>query len=267
MDARRERLAHLLRERSYLPVSVICEQLGVSEATARRDLAALERDQRIVRTYGGALSEFNAQFASFSERRLHGAAGKRWIARTAVGLIQPGMTLFMDSGTTVFAIAEALAASWPGEPLTVVSNNLPVVEKLAGVHGCEAHLLGGQFLSRQSVLLGPRALKALRTWRFDLLLLAAEGADRTGIWNSTQPIVSFQLAALERARRAALCLDRTKFGVTAPVPLFPWSDIPLLITNATSRDFHKINRDPADITIIHPGNQQTADTSKPTPAR
>ena len=250
VERRREQLAALLREQSYLPVSRICERLGVSEATARRDLAVLESERRVLRTYGGALSEFNRQFTSFSERCNHAVSGKRWIGRAAAALVGDGMTVFMDSGTTVYAVAVELANGWSGGRLKVVTNNLPVAEGLSASESCEVHLLGGQFLGRQSVLLGRRALRALRGWRFDLLFFGAQGLDADGAWNSTREIVEFQQAAIERARRSLLCVDRTKFGRRAPAALFGWDAMPPLVTDAGGGDFGRLGRRIGDAEVV-----------------
>jgi DeoR/GlpR family transcriptional regulator of sugar metabolism len=53
VDRRREELRHLIRCDGFLPVNVICQRLGVSAATARRDLVAVEANGHITRTYGG----------------------------------------------------------------------------------------------------------------------------------------------------------------------------------------------------------------------
>ena len=68
VDRRREELRSLIRRDGFLPVNEICRRLGVSEATARRDLVAVEADGHITRTYGGALADYNSAFASLDER-------------------------------------------------------------------------------------------------------------------------------------------------------------------------------------------------------
>jgi DeoR/GlpR family transcriptional regulator of sugar metabolism len=143
--ARRERLAQLLEQHRYLPVQELCRRLGVSEATARRDLAALVREKKITRTYGGALHEFNDRFPSFRERQAKSGRGKARIAAMALGFIERNRTLFFDSGTTVFAIAEAFRER-PITPVTVVTSNLPVGEMLAAIPGVEVYQLAGQLL-------------------------------------------------------------------------------------------------------------------------
>jgi DeoR/GlpR family transcriptional regulator of sugar metabolism len=67
--ARRKSLAELLENHRYLPLAEVCARLGISQATARRDLRVLVREKKITRTYGGALGNFDATFTSFADRR------------------------------------------------------------------------------------------------------------------------------------------------------------------------------------------------------
>src|SRR3954468_24639264 len=109
VEGRREKLAQLLRQHQYMPLSELCARLSISEATARRDLAALAEQKTITRTYGGALMEYDQRFASFRERLHPHREKKQRIAQAALALLKPGATCFLDAGTTIFALAEALA--------------------------------------------------------------------------------------------------------------------------------------------------------------
>lgn len=217
-------------ERGYLPVSELCEKLGVSEATARRDLCALESEERITRTYGGALGEFNATFTSFRERLRQGAEGKALIARSAMALIRPGMSVYLDAGTTSFAIAQELRRNAP-EKLTIVTNNLALIETLGSLGATKTILLGGQLLERQSVLLGREAVKAVSLQQIDLAFLGAQGMTAEGLWNSQSDIIRLQQAVMRRAVRPCFCLDRSKLGRTAPVHLSGWNGVKTLLSD------------------------------------
>ncbi len=232
VDARRRDLASLLQATGYLPIAEVCARLKISEATARRDFDALEQSDAITRTRGGALGEFNQRFPSFRERQRLAAPAKRRIARAAAALIAPGSTVFLDAGSTVFAVAEALAVESGPRPLTVVTNNLPVAELLAETGGVTVSLLGGQYLRRLSVVLGPESARHCADWSFDLVLLGAEGADATGVSNSQPDVVAVQRAAVANARAHALCVDARKLGRRAPEPLFAWDQVERLVTDA-----------------------------------
>jgi DeoR/GlpR family transcriptional regulator of sugar metabolism len=232
VSARRDRLAAWLQQHSYVPLNEVCTRFQISAATARRDLAALAVQKQIRRTHGGALGEEYHRFPTFLERQRVASEGKQSIAARARKLIEPGMSCFFDGGTTVFAIAEELQRT-PVTPLLIVTNSLPVAELLAPVKGIAAHLLGGELVPRQSVLVGRVARKVLEFYDIDLAFLGAEGIDARGAWNSQEEVVELQKGIVKDARHVVLCADRTKLGRAAPVFLARWKEIDLLLTDAT----------------------------------
>ena len=117
-----------------------------------------------------------------------------------------------------------------------MTNSLPVADKLSGIPGVETFLLGGQYLPKQSALMGGKARRALGLHRIDLAFLSAEGADREGVWNSQEDIIAFQLALVAHAARSVLVIDRTKIGHRAANFLIRWSEVGLLISDASPRE-------------------------------
>jgi len=231
VKARRARLASLIDQHGYVPVSELCRRLQVSEATARRDLAALADEKRIKRTYGGAISEFDNRFPSFGDRVDTARRAKTQIASAAVAALTPGLTLYLDSGTTLYAIAEAFRDR-PVTPLTIVTPNIPVAELLAAIPGVGVHLLAGQWLPRLSTLLGEATVRSLQFWRFDLALFSAEGMDAAGIWNSQSALMEQQKAAISRSARSVFCIDSSKLNRKALDILLPWRRVEMLLTDA-----------------------------------
>ena len=197
VEARRERLAAMIAQHGYMPVRELCRRLQVSEATARRDLVALAEEKKIKRTYGGAVSEFDNRYPSFLERTGTSRRAKAQIASAALSYFTPGLTVFLDPGTTIYAIAEAFR-SHPVTPMTFITPNIPVGEMLAAIPGVKVYLVAGQLLARQSTLLGEAAVRSLQFWRFDAAFLSAEGMDAAGIWNSQAAIVAQQKVAIQR---------------------------------------------------------------------
>ncbi len=235
VEARRERLAALIDRHRYLPVRELCRRLGVSEATARRDLAALESLNKVRRTHGGAIADFNERFPSFNDRQSTSARSKASVAKAALGLMRPGGTYFFDSGTTIFALAEAFREAPVGD-VTVVTSNLPVGELLASVPEVGVFQVAGQILGRQSVLVGETACRSMEFWNFDVAFLSAEGVDGDGVWNTQHVITMQQLASIRRAARSVFCIDRAKIGRRAPHLLLPWSGVDLVLTDASDRE-------------------------------
>jgi DeoR/GlpR family transcriptional regulator of sugar metabolism len=250
VDARRRRLAELLQRHRYFELAELCKEFGVSEATMRRDLAHLEKSQLVTRTYGGALADFNLRFPSFRQRRNVAAEAKRTIASRALQLLRPEMTVFFDNGTTVFALTEALRHS-PIRPLTCVTGNLPVADLLSEVEGLDVHLLGGQVLQRQSVLLGDAACRSAEQWKFDLAFFSAEGMSREGLWNSDAAVVALQRAVATHTRGKIALLDVTKLGRTAAQFFTGWDSLTGLLTDAAPAALESVGVEPLKAEFDH----------------
>jgi len=237
VDARRERLRGLIRHDGFLPIGDICRALDVSEATARRDLSAIEAEGHITRTYGGALADYNTSFASVGERAKRARTAKALIARAAVAHAPTRGTLFLDAGTTVMAIARLLARR-RNQELIAVTNSLSIASVLGGAPGVTLHLLGGVFLHRQATLFGDHAVAALREWKFDTAFLGGEAMNAEGIWNSHPDVIRLQRTALEHAREALFCLDATKLNHATPHRVATWDEVSRLVTDASAAQLH-----------------------------
>ena len=234
VDRRREELRGLIRRDGFLPVAEICRRQSVSEATARRDLVAIEASGHITRTHGGALADYNATFASLGERATRARTAKGRIAAAAARLIQDDSTVFLDAGTTVCAVARAILRRKNLTHLTVVTNSLPVATILGGDARIELHVLGGTFLHRQAVLFGEDSIRALVGWKFAAAFLGGEGITADGIANSHEQITAFQRAVLLKSAAPYFCIDASKLGRSTPYRVSGWDTRVRLITDATS---------------------------------
>lgn len=233
VEARRERLRDMIRRDGFLPLADICRQLSISEATARRDLAVIEADGQITRTYGGALADYNTSFASLGERTKRARSAKSRIARAAARHVPATGTIFLDAGTTVLALARLLTRR-KNHAITVVTNSLAVSAVLGGAPGISLHLLGGIFLHRQATLFGDHAVAALEGWTIDAAFLGAEAINSEGIWNSHEEVVRLQRAVLKKAKEAYFCIDASKLDRNTPHCVARWNESFRLVSDASA---------------------------------
>src|SRR5690606_17557485 len=89
-------------------VDRIVQEFGVSRETVRRDLMEMELAGELRRVRGGAVPA-TREDTTFGIRVTLRLQEKRAIAARALGLLQNGMTIFMDAGSTSTTMAEALA--------------------------------------------------------------------------------------------------------------------------------------------------------------
>ena len=198
----------------------------------RRDLVAVAARGDITRTRGGALADYNTTFASLGQRAQWARTAKERIARAALAQIPASGTVFLDAGTTVQSLARQMLRRQTFTALTVVTNSLPVASILGGARGIELHMLGGIFLHRQAVLLGPESVQALHDWKFDAAFLGGEGMDAEGVTNSHANLAAFQQAVLARAHQTFFCIDETKLGRATPHRVTGWAKGIALVTDA-----------------------------------
>src|SRR5512147_1339390 len=105
-EERRQQLSELLARRGFADLSLLVNELGVSESTVRRDLSALEDEGVVRRTHGGAVfvsDRFSA--LNYAAREETAVAEKEAIGRATAELIQDGQTILLDGGTTTFQVA------------------------------------------------------------------------------------------------------------------------------------------------------------------
>ncbi|MCY0899180.1 MAG: DeoR/GlpR family DNA-binding transcription regulator [Firmicutes bacterium] len=156
-------------------ITELATLLHVTPMTVRRDVAELARQGRVLVTHGGVRLQAETVSAEtvydlkLTEDRLE----KDAIARAALAHVTDGMTLFLDGGTTVGALAPHLTS----RRLTVITNALNVVNVIARSRRVRLMVIGGTFRRESLTFLGPKAVSMLRELRYDIAFLGTEGFD------------------------------------------------------------------------------------------
>lgn len=228
--ARQKAMVEMLAGRDAMSVAELAVHFRVAPMTVRRDLDALARQGRITRTHGGALLAAPSVVAfRFQERRQSRLAEKAAIARAAAALVQPGMTVILDTGTTTLEVARALGGV-PG--LKVLTSSLAVASALLAHSDLELVLLGGTVNKGSPDLSGPLTEENLAQFRADVAFIGADALDAGGLYTSSQEIARVSRAMIASARRAILVADSSKFDRTSFVRFAGWGEVDLLLTDA-----------------------------------
>jgi DeoR/GlpR family transcriptional regulator of sugar metabolism len=164
----------LLRNyRRFVTVEQLREQLFVSGATIRRDLRELADSGLIQRTRGGAVLTDNISTeAPMVLRETRNEMQKQIIATISKGYIKDGMTVFMDSSTTVFTLARNLDRFGN---LRVITNNLKIVWLLSGKKGIDIICIGGTLRESTLSFFGDNALRYAEEMNANAAFLSCQG--------------------------------------------------------------------------------------------
>ena len=102
--------------------SHLSKELEVSEDTIRRDLAELAEAGEIIKVHGGALSK--SYHYPVHQTSVYAQDEKRMIAKKAVELIQNGMVVLTEAGTTMPLVRtdrrSRAFTNWPGHSFNFV---------------------------------------------------------------------------------------------------------------------------------------------------
>ncbi|WP_438754405.1 DeoR/GlpR family DNA-binding transcription regulator [Pararhizobium sp. O133] len=213
------------------PIVSIAQAVGASVPTLRRDLAELEEQGVILRTHGGArlAEEFQVEVA-FEQREAQSLAAKRAIGDLAYEMLQPGSSIFLDSGTTVLQLARRIRVN--PIPLNVFTNCLPAAQMLIDVEGVKVTVLGGQLRKENSSMVGPLAEEMLQHLWFRQLFLGAGAIAEDGYLSSLdENEARLNSVMLARSEQRILLADCSKFGQRLTYRVAPISDLHTVVTD------------------------------------
>jgi DeoR/GlpR family transcriptional regulator of sugar metabolism len=226
---RKEHLLGLLASEGKVVAKEAASLLAVSEDTIRRDLRELAAAGLCRRVYGGALPVPAAQ-ADYPARASLNPDGKARVADAAARLVQAGMTVVLDGGTTALQVARALPADLAA---TIVTHSPTVAVELLEKPSVEIVLIGGRIFRHSIVASGAATVEAAMRVNADLFLLGVTGVSpefglTTG--DSDEAVVKRTFA--ERSAETYVLASSEKIGAASPFLVLPLDAVTGVVTDA-----------------------------------
>lgn len=226
---RQELLHDLILHNDELSASELAGRLQISEATIRRDLAALERRGLIERPWGRARVRFPIRylddFKAVADRE---AAAKRSIAAAAIAHVKPGMVVGLSGGTTCTELARWLR----GKPITVVTNAINVATELYNHSLTKVIVTGGSLNSYSYELVGDMVSSALHEYSLDICFVGCSGVCPDFGFSMRDHLESAVARAfLKVSMKSVVIADHTKVGERTFAKFAPLGATERLITD------------------------------------
>lgn len=233
-DRRRQRLATIVELRGAARLDELSSALGVSQATVRRDLNTLATHGRVRRVHGGVVAvDQRLDEPQFDVKAAVNADAKVRIAERAVELLDPTDTVYLDSGSTVLALARLLHG-WT--KLTVVTNSLPVAVELVG-RGPRLIIAGGELRAESRAIVGPLTRLLLEELRVDRAIMGTFALDLGDGLSTTDPAEAYtKRLVMQRTREVILLADRTKVGTRSFAHAGHLDEVDVLVTDRAPDD-------------------------------
>jgi len=238
---RRSRIVAEVRRRGAVGIAELAEALGVSAMTVRRDIELLAADGVLDKVRGGATAPGAGAPGSapsgergFADRAATLLDQKQAIARRAVTLVEPGMSVGLSGGTTAWVLARALREV---PEITVVTNSLPVADvfrrpERADEPYTQTVVLTGGVRTPSDALVGPVAVRSLEHLHLDVAFLGVHGVDlQAGLTTPNLLEAETDRALIAAGREAVVLADHTKWGVVGLTTIVDLHEVDRLVTD------------------------------------
>jgi DeoR/GlpR family transcriptional regulator of sugar metabolism len=236
-EQRQQRIALRVREAGSVTVAGLEKELGISAATARRDLTLLERQGKVKRTHGGAVPPGLTQHEdSFQQRLGEAVEQKKRLARAAAALLEADETIYIDSSTTAYYAARRILAGTSG--ITCLTNLVPVMDLFSTADPSRTSMvgLGGIFRALTLSFVGPCTIHTIESYLADNAFLSVKGITAEGYLTDINPLeAEVKKAMIRHAERPVLLVDGRKFEQRGFSVIAHVSEVSLVITADAGR--------------------------------
>lgn len=236
-DTRRAGIKQYINEKGDVQFKEL-EQLfpDVSSMTIRRDLAFLEDDGAILRTWGGAKAVNRMVTNSeniFSLRVSENIHAKTIIAQKALELAETGRSIFIDSGTTTMCLAKIL----PNQNYAILTTAPNIAMEIIKNPNPSVTLVGGQLSRNNLTTSGANSINFIKNINIDIAFMATSGfSEKNGFTIGNFDECELKKAVIRKAGKVVLMMDGSKIDKNMPYTFATMRDVDIIISDVKLSD-------------------------------
>ena len=225
------------KEYNSVKLPELCELLGASESTVRRDLSSLDERGLIKKVHGGAISidehSWNLAEKNVEEKSKMFNEEKTAIARYAASLIEDGDFVYLDAGTTTEKVIDFL----PEHKAKFVTNGFTHAKKLAK-RGFKVYIPAGEIKETTEAIVGAECVCSLQSYNFTKSFIGANGISiSNGISTPDRNEACVKMTAIKNSQTAYILADHSKFDQTASVTFTQLERVKIITDRLTNRKY------------------------------
>ncbi|MEO6012333.1 MAG: DeoR/GlpR family DNA-binding transcription regulator [Devosia sp.] len=249
-----------VQARPVATVSDLVDMTGTSEATIRRDIAALDEQGRLRRVRGGAEALNPPEQGGligrpFAVNETINIAAKRAIAKAAAAQCRDGEPVIINGGTTTYQMVHYLT----DRRLSVFTNSFAIAEHL--LHNTRNNVVipGGTVYREQNVILSPFGGVVASHFYAKRMFIGCQGLGRLGLMEADPMVVQSELALIGQAEELIVLADSSKFSGRSSLILCGLDRIATVITDGGIREEDRAMLEAAgvDLVVTDAGDHQT----------
>ncbi len=207
---RQQTILRFLEEHSPAAIKDIARHVYASEASVRRDIAAMEEKGLVKKIYGGVLlSDRKNAVIPLDLRDGEHAGAKDSVAKMAAETVFDGATVYLDASSTVWRMMKYLRGY---KGLKIITNNLRIFSETEPFEGT-IYCTGGTYDPKNRSFYGPGAARFVESLSVDLFFFSSQGITEDGeISDPAETETALRQAVLKRAAKSYFLCDSSKIG-------------------------------------------------------
>ncbi len=170
-------IVELVKQTGRVSVEELATRFEVTPQTIRKDLNDLCERGLLQRFHGGAMLSSGVANFAYEARRQLATDEKRRIGVRAAALIPDDCSLFINIGTTTEQVAMALRER---QGLLIITNNINVINILAGNPNIEMIVAGGVVRQSDGGVVGEATAQFIRQFKVDYAVIGTSAIDEDG---------------------------------------------------------------------------------------
>jgi DeoR family transcriptional regulator, ulaG and ulaABCDEF operon transcriptional repressor len=240
-----------VQSRPVATVGDLVDITGTSEATIRRDIAALHVAGQLRRVRGGAEAvnppeQGGLMGRPFSVNETINMTAKRAIARAAAELCKDGEPIIINGGTTTYQMVHHLTA----RRLSVFTNSFAIAEHLIHNSRNSVVIPGGTIYREQNVILSPFGGVVASHFYARKMFIGCQGIGKNGLMEADPMVVQSELGLIGQADELIVLADSSKFTNRSSLILCGLDAIATVITDGGIRDEDRSMLETAGVRLI-----------------
>lgn len=222
-----------VREKPVATVAELVELTDSSEATIRRDIAAMHVANKLRRVRGGAEALVPPTVSPlagrpFSVNETIRTVEKQAIAREAVALCRDGDDVIINGGTSTYQMVHLLTT----RRMQIFTNSFPIAEHLLQHSKNQLTLPGGTIYREQNIILSPFENDVTRNFCASRMFMGAHSVGRLGLMESDPLVIQSEQKLMGQADELVVLADSSKFGRRSSLLLCSLERVDILITDS-----------------------------------
>lgn len=234
---RQQSIMDYLKLHHTATIQILAKHLYTSEASVRRDVAALEAAGLVVKVYGGVvLPEHKNEVMPVELREGANSAAKEIIAAEAAKLIHDGDTVFFDSSSTVRRICKHIKNR---KHLKIITNNVRICQELKDTD-ITVYCTGGEYYKKLDCFLGSYAERFISSINATAMFFSCKGLSTQGALTDVSELeIAIRQVMLAHADKKYLLCDSSKLGQTYAFTLCDAADLTDILCDQPVPAFQK----------------------------